>query len=72
MISVIIQTIFTFIEVHDFDATLVGRSYVDVVVIVLTNPDMVDNISPNALDASHVSSLCSLPSPFPECHNMSG
>jgi len=42
-----------------------------VVVTVPTSLDMVDNISPDPLDASHVSSLCSLPSPFPECHNMS-
>jgi len=59
------------IEVHDFDATLAGKSYVDVVITVSTSPDMVDNISPDPLDASHASSLCSLPSPFPKCHNMS-
>ena len=43
----------------------------NVVVTVPVSPDMVDNISPDPLDASHASSLCSLPSPFPECHNMS-
>jgi len=30
---------------------------------------MVDN-SPHPLDSFHASSLCSLPSPFLECHNM--
>jgi len=58
------------IEVHNFDTTLVGRSYKDVVVTVLASPDMSDNISPNPLDALHVSSLCSLLSPSPECCNM--
>jgi len=58
-----------FIKVHDFSATLVGKSYVDIVVTVPASLDMVDNISPDPLDASHVSSSCSLP-PFPECHNI--
>jgi len=40
-------------------------------ITVLTGPNMVDNISPDPLDASHVSSLCSQPSPFPKCHIMS-
>jgi len=60
-----------FIEVHDFDATLVGRSYEDVVVTVLTSLDMVDNIPPDILDAFHAFSSCSLPSPSPKCHHMS-
>jgi len=60
-----------FIEVYDFDATLVGRSYEDVVVTVPASPDMVDNISPNPLDAFHASSLCPLPSPSLECYNIS-
>ena len=34
-----------FIEVHDFDATLAGRSYVDVAITVPASPNMVDNIS---------------------------
>ena len=35
-----------FIEVHDFDATLEGRLYVDAEVIVTTSPDVVENIPP--------------------------
>ena len=35
----------------------------DVVVTVPTSPDPIDNIFPYPLDAFHVSSLCSLPSP---------
>ena len=61
----------TFIEVYDFDATLVGRSYEDVVVTVPASPDMVDNISPNPLDAFHGLSSYSLPFPSPECRNIS-
>ena len=52
-----------FIEVHEFDATLVGQSYVDVVVIMPASPEMVDNISPSPLNSFHASSsysLCSL------------
>jgi len=30
---------------HDFDVTLVGRSYVEVMVTVLASPNLVDNIS---------------------------
>ena len=56
---------------RDFDATLAGRSYVHVTITVPASPDMVDNISPDPLDASHVSPLCSLPSPPPKCCNMS-
>ena len=41
------------IEVHDFDATLVGRSCVDVVVTMSTILDMVDNLSPDPLDVVH-------------------
>ena len=39
----------TFIEVHDFDVTFVGRSYVDAVVIIPTSPNLVDNITPTPL-----------------------
>jgi len=59
-----------FIEVHDFDATLVRRSYENLVVTVSASLDMVDN-SANHLDSFHTSSSCSLPSPSPVCHNMS-
>jgi len=38
-----------FIEVHDFDATLVGRSYEDIMVTVPASPDTVGNISTNPL-----------------------
>jgi len=60
-----------FIEVHDFDATLAGRSYMDVMVIMPTSPDPIDIISPDPLAASHVSSSCSPPSPSPKCYHMS-
>jgi len=60
-----------FIKVHDFDMTLTGRSYVDVVITVPASPDMVDNISPNPFEAPHVSPLYSLPCHSPKCHNMS-
>jgi len=36
-----------FIKVHDFDATLAGRTYVNVVVTVPASPN---NISPDPLD----------------------
>ena len=51
---------------------LVGRSYVDnVVVTAPISLDPVDNTSSDLLDTFHVYSSCSLPSPSPECHNMS-
>ena len=56
---------------HDFDATLTGMSYVDVMVTLPASPDMIDNISSDPLDPFHASSLCSLPSLSPECCNMS-
>jgi len=59
-----------FIEVHDFDGTLVGRSYVDVVVIISATPDIVDNIYPEHLETFHTFLSCSLPSPPFECCNM--
>jgi len=43
-----------FIEMHDFVATLVGRSYEDVVVTVQASLDMVDN-SPTSLIHSMLS-----------------
>ena len=58
------------IEVHDFDATIAGMSYVDVVPNVPTSSVMVDNASPVPPDTSHASLLCSLPSPSPESHPM--
>jgi len=57
--------------VHDLDGVLVGRLYEDVVVTNPTSPDPIFNISPDPLDAFHVSSSCSLPSPSPKCHNIS-
>ena len=51
-----------YIVVHDLDATFVGKSYVDSEVIFLTSSDPIDNISPDPLDAFHVSYSCSLPS----------
>jgi len=57
--------------VREYDATPTGRSYVDVVVTVPTSSIMVDNLSLDPLDIPHASPLCSLPSPSPECHNMS-
>ena len=61
----------TFIEVHNFDATLEGRLYVDAEVIITTSPDVVENISHDSLDTLHTSLSCSLPSPSPKCHNLS-
>ena len=46
-----------FIKVHDFDATLAGRSYVDVVITVPTSYVMVDDVSPDPLDTLHALSL---------------
>jgi len=59
------------IEVRDYDATPDGRSYVDVVLTIPTGSVMVDDVSLDPLDTPHASPLCSLPSPSPECHNMS-
>jgi len=58
------------IEVHDFDATVRGMSYVDVVITVPASFDMVDDMSPDPLDIFHASPLCSLPSPSLECHHL--
>jgi len=44
-----------FIEVHDFDATLEGRLYVDAEVTITTSPNLVENIYPDPLDALHAS-----------------
>jgi len=44
---------------------------VDVVVAGPASPDLVDNISLNPLDTFYAFSSCSLPSPSPECHNVS-
>ena len=59
-----------FIKVHNLDATLVGRSHIDVMVTIPTSSNLVDNMSPNPLNAFHALSSCSPPSPFPECRNM--
>ena len=59
-----------FIKVHDFDATLAVRPYVDVVVTMPTSPDLVENMSPDPFDTFHTSLSCPLPSPSPECHNL--
>jgi len=60
-----------FIEVHDLDATLVVRPYVDAEVTVTTSPNVVENISPDPLDTLHVSHSGSPPSFSPKCHNLS-
>jgi len=52
------------IEVHDSDAALVGRSYGDVVVTMPASPYLVENVSPDHLDALHVSPSGS-PPPLP-------
>ena len=54
-----------FIEEHDLDATLVGRSDVDVVATIPTSPGLVDNISPDLVAPFHVFCSGSLPSPSP-------
>ena len=59
-----------FIEVHDVDATLAVRPYVDVVVTMPASPDLV-NMSSDHLDIFHVFPSCSLPYPPPRCHNIS-
>ena len=59
------------IKVPDLDATFVGRSYEDAEVIVPTSPNLVDHTSPNHLDTFHAFPTYSLPSPSPECYNMS-
>ena len=53
------------IDMHDFDATLVRRSFMDVVATVSAGPDLVNRASPNPLDIFHV-----FP-PSSECHNTS-
>ena len=50
----------TFNIVHDFDVTLVVRSYVDVVIAVPVSSYMVGDISPNHLDTFHA---------FPSCYH---
>jgi len=57
--------------VHDLDATLRGRSNVDVLATTPTSPNLVDNIFLDPLDAFHAPSSCSLPHPSPECYNIS-
>jgi len=61
----------SFIERHDFNATLVGRSHTNVVVTVPSCLDLVDSISPDHLDAFHASTSCSLPYLPPWCYNIS-
>jgi len=65
------ESVNTFIEMYDFDVTLVERFYVDVVVTVSASPDLVNNISLDYLDTFHASSSCSPPYPPPKCCNMS-
>ena len=52
-----------FIEVHDLDETLVGRSIMDVLVIVSPSSILVDLCILNSLDISHAFPSCSLPFP---------
>jgi len=59
-----------FIEEHESDAVLTGRSHMDVVTVEPTSPDIIDDISHDPLDTLHASPVCSLPSPSPECHSM--
>ena len=42
----------------------------DVIETLPASPDMIDNMSPDPLNAFHASSLCSLPSPSPEYYNI--
>jgi len=58
------------IEVHDSVVTFARMSYVDVVLTVPTSSVMTDDVPLDPLDTPHASSLCSLPSPSPECHNV--
>jgi len=58
------------IEVYDSVVTLAGMSYVDVILTVPTSSAMTDDVPLDPLDKPHASSLCSLPSPSPECHNV--
>jgi len=60
-----------FIEVHDLDETLIGRSSVDVVVAVSLSPDLVDHVSPDAINIFHASPSCSLPSHSFGCCDLS-
>ena len=55
---------------RDFDATLAGRSYVDIAITVPSSPVMVDDVSLGPLDTPHASPLWSLPFPPPKCHNV--
>ena len=58
-----------FIKVHNFDSTPGGISYGDVMVNVLTGPNVVDNITPDPLNTFHASSSCSLPPFSPKRYN---
>jgi len=58
------------IEVDDSVATPIGMSYMDVEITVLASTVMDDDVSLDPLDPPHASSLCSLPSPSPECYIM--
>jgi len=59
------------IEMHDLDATFLGRSYVNCEVIVPTSPDLVHHTSLDHFNTFHAFPSCSLLSPFPKCYNMS-
>jgi len=58
------------LKVHDSDAALAGRPYMNVMITMPASSDFIDNVSRDPLDTPHAFPLCSLPSPLPECHNM--
>jgi len=51
-----------FIEVHDLHEILIGRSSVDIMVVVSPYHDLIHHTSPNPLDIFHASPSCPLPS----------
>jgi len=54
-----------FIEAQALYETSMGTSCVDFMVARPASPDLVDNISPNALDTFHAFSLCSVLATLP-------
>jgi len=56
---------------HDSNVTIARRSYVDVVITMPTSSVMVDDVSPDPLDALHASPSCSLPYLPPKHYNLS-
>jgi len=60
-----------FIEVHDLDETLVGRSCMDAVVTISPSSNLIGLVSSDPLDIFHAFPSCSLLCISPECCNMS-